>query len=251
MFQLEQWHKTSLGSLLKLAEQSALSQQLHNLFGYHLLLIGSDDIDLVSNSRVRHRAILTKQIKKYQCSAIGGKPEALPIMTDSMDVVILFHSLDFTQDPHQVLREAERVLMPEGHIIIIGFNPRSLWGLRKWMPLKRANTPWRGKFVSANRIKDWLGLLGFDLVSNQQLFYRPPVNHEGFLNKLNIFENFGKKFIKLFGAVYVITAKKKVLKLTPIKPRWRPQKKVASGLIDTASRGAMKFESDADKPNKT
>lgn len=235
MFQLQNWHKSPLGSLLKEAEQAALAQHLQTLFGYYLLLTGIDDIELVESSRIRHRVILTNSVEPNPGSAIAGDVEALPIMTDTLDVVILFHSLDFSHDPHQVLREAERVLVPEGHIVVLGFNPRSLWGLRKWMPLKRRGTPWEGRFVSMNRIKDWLGLLGFDLVASEQLFYRPPVNHEGILRRLRFCEKTGEKFIKLFGAVYLITAKKKVARLTPIKPRWRPTKQVVSGLIDTAS----------------
>jgi len=236
MFQLEKWYKTSLGQLLKQAEQLALEQQLQTIFGYHLLLTGTDDFQLVDNSRVRHRVILTHKDQAYNCPAIAGQVEALPIATDSLDAVILFHSLDFTLDPHQVLREAERVLVPDGHMVIIGFNPNSLWGLRKWMPFRRANTPWQGKFVSETRVKDWLRLLGFGLVANQQLFYRPPINHEATLSRLKFVESVGENFIKLFGAVYMITAQKKVARLTPIKPRWRPRQHVVSGLIDTASR---------------
>lgn len=236
MFQLEKWHNTPLGALLKAAEQNALAQHLQTLFGYHLLLTGISDINMVESSRIRHRVILTDSHQRPNSgAAIAGRVEALPIMTDSLDVMILFHSLDFSQNPHQVLREAERVLVPEGHIVVLGFNPRSLWGLRRWLPLKRLNTPWEGRFVSMTRLKDWLELLGFDLIASQQLFYRPPVNNETFLRRMGFCEKAGEKFIKLFGAVYLITAKKKVARLTPIKPRWRPKRRVVSGLVDTAS----------------
>ena len=242
MYQLQQWYDTPLGQRLKRAEADELNQQLQTLFGYYLLLTGSDDFSLVEGSRVRHRVILTQSVQPYSCAAIAGRVEELPIMTDTIDVIVLYHSLDFSENPHQVLREAERVLVPEGHIVIIGFNPRSLWGLRRWMPGKRANTPWQGKFVSMTRIKDWLTLLGFDLVDTQQLFYRPPINHEGSLKRLQFMESMGKRFIKFFGASYLITAKKKIAKLTPIKPRWRPQKQISTGLVDSASRNVARIK---------
>jgi hypothetical protein len=149
----------------------------------------------------------------------------------------LLHTLEFSEDPHQVLREADRVLVPEGHIIILGFNPYSFWGLRRLLARKRAQMPWSGRFIGAGRLRDWLNLLGFEMVHQQKLFYRPPVASERISNRLAFMESGCERWCRLIGGVYMYVARKKISTLTPIKPRWRPKRSVVTaGLADGSTR---------------
>jgi SAM-dependent methyltransferase len=158
--------------------------------------------------------------------------QALPILTDSVDVVVLAHTLEFEQDPHQVLREADRVLVPEGHVVILGFNPWSPWGLWHVLVSRWSRPPWSGQFRSLWRIKDWLALLGFDTTVSRGFFFRPPLRHDGVMHRLKVMEKLGQRFWPFAGAVYIIVAKKRVMRPTPIRPRWRPGRSlVGAGLV--------------------
>jgi SAM-dependent methyltransferase len=167
---------------------------------------------------------------------LQGVPEHLPVFSDSIDSLILYHALEFSSDPHQVLREAERVLVPEGHIVILGFNPQSLWGLTKILKFRSKDAPWCGRFLSTLRLKDWLALKGFEVTTIRHCFYRPPVQRAGLLARLAKLERWGNKWWSFLGGVYIIVARKKVSTVTPIKPRWRPRRSIDPVLGDSATR---------------
>lgn len=239
---LRAWYREPLGSRLARIEQAALEQILPDLFGYHLLLVGIGDHDLLAASRILHKIVMTADAPAASEAATGaqtllfGRPEQLPIASDTVDALILYHSLEFAQDPHQVLREADRVLVPEGHLVLLGFNPRSLWGLWRRLPFRRREVPWCGRFLSIMRLRDWLALLGFELLQLRQLYYRPPVQSAGLAKRLRFLEKLGRGAWPFPGAVYLLVARKKVSTLTPIKPRWRPRRKLVSGLAEPTSR---------------
>ena len=102
----------------------------------------------------------------------------LPVASQTLDLLLLPHVLEFSAHPHQILREAERVLMPEGSLIISGFNPYSLWGLWRMLPYNDREYPWCGRFISLSRIKDWLALLGLEVVGGRMCCYEPPFRQE-------------------------------------------------------------------------
>jgi SAM-dependent methyltransferase len=154
--------------------------------------------------------------------------ERLAVATDSLDVVLLSHVLEFSEQPHEVLREVDRILIPEGHVIVVGFNPWSLWGLWRLVLGWRKKAPWCGKFINAVRLRDWLQLLGFDVVQTKGYFYRPPIGRRRVLDKLTFLERLGTRCWPFFSGGYYILAKKRVSTLTPIRPRWRPRR---SGLV--------------------
>lgn len=221
------WYRLRLGRLLLEAEQERLSQILPDLFGYHLLQVGRiADADLLPSSRIAHRVVLDADPDMPTSAPPGlyARPDALPIASDSVDVVILPHTLEFEPDPHQVLREAERVLIAEGTLVILGFNPWSLWGLWRLILMRRNDPPWRARFLSLSRIRDWLALLGFDEVDTHPYFFRPPLHHETTMKKLTFMETMGKRCWPQLSGAYVLVAKKRVSTLTPIKPRWRQQR---------------------------
>ena len=233
------WLQHSYGRLLDSAVRVELARILPNLFGYHLLQLGAwGGENLLAASRIQHCVVIEActTVDASRCDAVADI-EALPIATDSVDVVLLPHALEFNDSPHDVLREVERVLVPEGHVVIVVFNPLSLWGLARLWLGRRRRAPWNGRFFTATRIKDWLALLGFDVVLSRSIFFRPPLRHEPMLQRLEFMERLGARWWPLLGAVTVLVGRKRVATLTPIKPRWRPRRSlVAAGLAEPTHR---------------
>lgn len=239
--QLSEWYGRPLGEQLGKAESEALDAILPNLFGYHLLQVGCAGNELFSSSRILHKVAMVKDADSGQLQTqLAGDPEQMPIQTDSVDAVILYHTLEFARDPHQVLREAERILVPEGHMVIISFNPFSLWGLRRLFSLRCRHVPWCGRFLGGFRLKDWLALLGFELTLSRSIFFRPPLRRQGIMSRLERMEHWGARWCPFLGGVQILVGRKKVSTLTPIKPRWRPQRSLNPGLVDTASSRSYK-----------
>ena len=217
---LRAWFRTPLGRRLAEADREQLDAVLPNLFGFHLLQAGDlVGVDLVTSSRVRHRVVMAEGDNEARCRAgLRAEAEALPVASESVDVVLLPHVLEIHNRPHEVLREVERCLIPEGHVVVLGLNPWSLWGA--WRLLRgRRRPPWCGHFYSPTRIRDWLSLLGFDIVQARSYFFRPPAVS----GHLEFLEGLGRRWWPLLGAAYILVAKKRVLTLTPIRPRWRPR----------------------------
>jgi len=130
------------------------------------------------------------------------------------------HILEFSDNPHQTLREAARVLVPEGHVMLTIFNPMSFWGLKKRM-IKAKSYPWYGQFFSLSRIKDWLALLGLEVVDVQFFSHELPINNEKWLKRLSFIETIGRRWWPMMGGQYVIVAKKRVVNITLLKPKWK------------------------------
>lgn len=225
---LRAWYAGRLGQWFLETERTELETILPNLFGYHLLQVGClNDTDMLDSSKILHRVVVDVDAEDTgDVFGLYGRPDALPIESDCVDVVLLQHTLDFELDPHQVLREVDRVLVPEGHVVILGFNPWSIWGLWWTIRLRRGAPPWCGRFRSTLRIKDWFSLLGFDTVLSRSYFFRPPFNHAGIMRRLGFMERMGGRGWSFFGGGYLLVAKKRVATLTPIKPRWRPRRSI-------------------------
>lgn len=221
------WYTDGAGSLLIEAEKTALELVLSKVYGFHLVQIADPQLSkLVSSSMIAHRVIVNKgDSDTWPCSLIRGEVDALPIKTDSVDAVVLSHSLEQAVHPHQVLRETHRILLPEGHILITALNPYSLWGV--WYRLSRRikHIPKQGRLMSLNRIRDWLELLDFKIISTNYFFFRPPLAKSGIMQRLQFLEKFGAKCCPFLGGAYQIVAVKRVVGLTPIRPNWK-QKRV-------------------------
>jgi SAM-dependent methyltransferase len=233
------------GFWLEQEERRLLSAILPNLFGYHLLQVGAPySEDCLGESRIRYCMVMDSDLpasalpESVQAREhIAGLAEALPFISDSLDVVILPHTLELTAMPHQILREVERVLIPEGHAVFLNFNP---WGW--WMPWRLLRFT-RGhfgcqRFVSHARLTDWLELLGFDVVLTRRYFFRPPLAREKIMQRLHFMERFGARWWPFFSGAYLLVAKKRVATLTPTRQRWRPRRSRLSsaGLAETSLR---------------
>lgn len=236
------WYAVGLGRRVLDAELEELDGVLCNLFGYHLVQVGAcADEDLLRATRISHAVVIDVDTDTLSAQlrdkGVCGRGEQLPLASGSVDVIVLHHTLEFAGDPHQVLREAERALVAEGHIVIAGFNPWSLWLPWRWLLRWRATSPWCARALGRVRLRDWLSLLGFDIVYTRSYFYLPPFRHAGLMNRLQFLNRLGRRFWPFFGAGFLLVGRKRVSTLTPIKPRWRPRRSlIGEGVAEPQNR---------------
>jgi len=168
--ELRHWFETPIGEVYRHSESALLSQKLSENFRAEVLqldFIGWED-EFHEAMRFAHYTILdheTSDPTKY--TRVVGEADSLPIDTHSVDIVIMPHTLEFEENPHQVLREVNRVLKPEGIVLLMGFNPWAFWHLPRFLPKAKRKTPWHGRFISRYRVIDWLKLLNFEIEVNQ------------------------------------------------------------------------------------
>lgn len=239
--QLRQWFDSPLGQSLQAHEAHHLRNMLPNLYGTVAVQLGHiGRLDLMDSCIAPTRVLLDGLSMPEGATRVRGLPEQLPLDAKSADVVLLPHTLDFCEDPHQVLREVSRVLRPEGHVVILGFNPMSLWGFRRLIARRPRSAPWCGKFFRLSRIKDWLALLDFETTHGTMLYYRPPLRHGGFMQRLLFLDKMGDRWWPMMAAVYLVVAKKRVVGVTPMPVSWKTQRAaVAGGATQPAARGMI------------
>ena len=212
-------------------EQVCLERMLGDTFGYYLLQVGGSTgfAEAIQASCIRQRILVPDQAVPHTLGPqVVSSSGVLPIAADSVDAVLLPHTLEFAEDARQVLRETERVLIPEGRLVVLGFNALSLWGawslLRRW----RGRMPWCGSFLTPFRVGDWLSLLGFDIEMQEMMMFRPPWPR-ALLLQLSFLDSIGRRFWPLLGGVYAIRAVKRVSTLTPLRPSWNSRRPVLAG----------------------
>lgn len=221
-----EWFNTPLGKALIQAEQEAIDDAMQCLFGYHLLQLGiSAQVDLTQNSLISHRFLIHPQPEASDRLGALADFNHLPFPAETLDAVLLHHALDFSQSPHHLLREATRVVIPRGHLIIVGFNPGSLWGIgSRLAQLFTRRARWRHQYLRLGRLLDWLELLDVEAVEIYQGFYPPPLPQESAIRHLQWMERWGKRLHLPWGGFYLIVARKDHVAVTPIKPVWRTQR---------------------------
>ncbi|MEJ2592783.1 MAG: class I SAM-dependent methyltransferase [Candidatus Thiodiazotropha sp.] len=239
---LESWFDSRLGQLLLAQEQACLEEKVAAIFGYHVVQIGapSPHFDLLRQSPARNRVVLDSLAGQSDIS-LRADPRSLPLAGDSIDGVILPHTLDFSSDPHRLVREVERVLIPEGKVLLSGFNPWSQWGLGHLFLRRSGRMPWCSNFFSSKRVQDWFSLLGFDLEEVIHLNYRPPLHSQMVMQKLAFMERLGERVWPLLGSVYVIQAVKRTVTMTPIRTKWRVKKRVMPTAAEPTARSRSTF----------
>jgi SAM-dependent methyltransferase len=218
------WLETPLGAYLQEHEQNLFDAAVSDVFGFNAVQIGMPAMDLLRSSRIPFSLKAGNHEGKVLCDS-----GHLPFQTNSIDLILLPHALEFSPDPHQTLREAERVLVPEGHIMITGFNPLSAWGLKRSLS-RSSGYPWHGNFLTLLRIKDWLALLGFEMVASRMACYAPPLANPSWLRRFEFMDNSGDRWWPMMGGVYFIVAKKRVLGMRVIRPSWS-KSKLEPGLV--------------------
>ena len=242
---LQNWLKTPSGQTLLVWENAQFQKMVVDIFGYHALQLGLPDLQALHANRMPHRwTAVSDDIKNIAVKAINTPTtiendsykinsktdfvtafEALPFPENSLDLLVLPHSLELSQDPHATLREAERVLVPEGRLIICGFNPISLWGFKqkrshlyKKFNLGELYLPEAGEFISYRRLRDWLKLLNFELESSEFGCFRPAVRSQTMLHRFVWMDKLGSRYWPILGAVYVVSAVKRVHGMRMISP---------------------------------
>lgn len=234
--QLRSWYTTPLGRALEREELAAIRDALGTLFGFHLLLVAPPwQESPLDASRISHRMIMAPD--RSLAPGFVGDPEHLPVGADTLDLLILPHTLEVASNPHEVLREADRCLVPEGQVLILGFNPLGLWGMWRLLYGWRGQAPWAGRFIGPTRVRDWLALLGFDILGCRPLFYRPPSQALANLRHLHFLDRLAHRGWPIPAAGYQLLARKRVVGMTPVRPRWRPRRSLlAGGLAEPSPR---------------
>lgn len=231
ILRLEEWLQTPQGRYLLDWEQDGLDRLVADIFGYHAVQLGLSGFDLLRANRMPRRIDCGPQGRDLRCSEYE-----LPFATGSLDLVLLPHVLEFSAHPHRVLREVERVLVPEGQVLISGFNPFSLWGLRRRLAGREAAFPWRGQYFSVRRLKDLLKLLSFDTQAGCFGRYAPAVSQEKWLSRWHFLELAGDRWWPIFGSVYLLQGVKRQHGLRLLTPTWHDRKARAKALAPAVQR---------------
>lgn len=219
---LGQWFNTPRGRYLLAWEQAQFDQRVTDIFGFHAVQIGLCGQNFLRANRMPHRLLCAAcRVADEPGLMLHAVAEELPFASQSLDLVVLPHVLEFASHPHQVLREVERVLLPEGHLLISGFNPLSLWGMRRALAGHMGDIPWTGQYLSVPRLKDWLSLLGMESRSTRFGCYAPPVASTEWLRRWSFMESAGRHCWPIGGGAYILHAVKRVQGLRLITPRWR------------------------------
>lgn len=234
--EMTEWLHTPLGQTLVQSELALLENLINRRFGYHLLQLGCADMALYDDSPIGHKFCLRPSAEGVHCGLVA-QPEAIPLASDSIDMVLLHHALDYSMHPHQLLREAARVLIAGGNMLIIGFNPYSTWGIRQKISSKTGKRPWKADLLSSGRLCDWLKLLEFKVEQIHYGLYSLPINNAAIIRYSSFMGKLAQRLNWPTGGIYVISAKKQVLPLTPIREPWKAIPAKANGLAisDNAS----------------
>ncbi|MGA9856178.1 MAG: methyltransferase domain-containing protein [Gammaproteobacteria bacterium] len=226
---LNAWFEGRMGAYMLRQERVVLREVLPTVFGYFLVQAGvwGPAGVLLESSTIRTRFMLDQQ--HTSGVQVRANPGDLPFASDSVDVLLLPHTLEHSKDPARALREAERVLMGEGHLIVLGFHP---WG--PWAMLQRlgAATPWAGSYVGSRRLCEWLTVLGFEIVSFRHYLFRPPFQHRllsrsAFLDRLHW---------RVTASAYMLVARKRVFTVTPLRLKRAKPRPAFAGAVNPTVR---------------
>lgn len=259
------WLQSAPGRYLLEWEQARLDQAVTDAFGFHAVQLGLPELDGLRANRMPHRWVACDSwllrdampmpppaddsittLAAEQRLSVVCEYDALPFPDASIDLVVLPHSLELARDPHLTLREVERVLRPEGQLVVAGFNPASLWGLRqraghvrRGMGLGRATPlylPRDGEFIGYWRLRDWLRLLGFEVEGGGFGCYRPPFNSQRWLDRCAWMDRVGDRWWPVLGAVYFLTAVKRVrgMRLVGLARRQRSVPQAAPAAVPSS-----------------
>jgi len=190
------------------------------VFGFRAVQIGLPEVDFLRQNRIPYRFSLALE----PGAALAADALQLPLAAQSVDLVALPHVLEGHDNPHEVLREAERVLMPEGRLIISGFNTASLWRLRQLFMFGEKPSPWDSHFIGLLRLRDWLRVLGFELDGGRFGCYAPPFRSRLWLDRFAFMEKAGARWWPIAGGMYVVRAVKRVAGMRLVTPKWRKER---------------------------
>jgi len=240
---LNAWWRSPPGQYLLDWQQSQFDRAVTDLFGYHALQVGLPQIDTLRHNRMPHRWMACRNSTDLDLwlanptpaidlsakrSVLVAESVALPFADQSLDLVVMPHGLETSLDPHATLREVERVLVPEGRLVISGLNPMSLWGLRqqrsRWfkrLGAKEQFVPGVTDWMAYWRLRDWLKLLSFQVERGSFGIYRPAVDKQMWLQRWAWMDNAGDRWWPILGAAYFLVAIKRVHGMRLLGASWR------------------------------
>jgi SAM-dependent methyltransferase len=228
------WLETPQGRYVLDWEQAKHDQLVADIFGFNAVQIGWPGLDYLRANRMPLRLLCDDRSAGVQ---LRSDLHHLPFASSSIDLVVLPHVLEFDTNPHQVLREVERVLVPEGSVVITGFNPYSLWGARQSLGRRAKLPPWGGRYISVPRLKDWFALLGLEPHAGAFGCYAPAVTQEKWLRRFRFLDAAGDRWWPIGGAVYIIQAIKRQVGMRLITPVWNDRKaRAKAALLPVAQR---------------
>ncbi|MDR0588526.1 MAG: methyltransferase domain-containing protein [Burkholderiales bacterium] len=229
--------ETPLARYLLAQEERMFERAITNIFGYYAIQIGLPHRPMLAQSRIPNKFVLDFDLP----ADVRADPHALPFPAETLDLIAMPHALEFTDDPHDVLREAHRALRAEGHLLIAGFNPYSLLGLRR-----KFGTPssWLTRVMSPYRVKDWLEVLGFEIAGGAFSGYVFPFSREPWLSRFQWMEKAGDRWFPLCGGLYFLHAVKKVFGVRCMTPVWKREKRRRNWVGATAKMSQSKVSGD-------
>jgi SAM-dependent methyltransferase len=265
---LQDWFATPPGRYALAWESAQYQRAVADIFGYHALQLGLPALDGLHSNRIPHRWLASDSVlasdaappqDDAQSSAPNGAPRialltdfaALPFPESSLDLVLLPHTLELSADPHETLHEVERVLLPEGKLVISCFNRASFWGLRQRrarlyqrLGLGELYLPESGDFLGYWRLRDWLRLLSFEVESVAFGCYRPALRSEQWLARFAWMDRVGERWWPILGSVYFVVATKRVRGMRLVGPAWKKPLAMANAPVSVANQVQPKIASD-------
>ena len=257
---LQDWFETPPGRYWLGWERAQFDSAVADIFGYHALQLGLPVLDTLQTNRMPHRWLANMEPVSHavaSASASAGAAvwasssgvslvtdfAALPFPANSLDLVVLPHALELNVDPHATLREVERVLVPEGRVVICGLNPGSLWGLRQRrahlyhrLGLGELFLPDAGDFIGYWRLRDWLRLLSFEVEAGRFGCYRPAVSSDKWMQRFEWMDRAGSRWWPILGAVYFLVAVKRVRGTRLLGPAWKTVPSRVGAPVSVANR---------------
>ncbi|MGD9842192.1 MAG: class I SAM-dependent methyltransferase [Steroidobacteraceae bacterium] len=231
------WLNSPLGQRVYRLECKLIGEALTQVFGWQLLQIGlwGDVHSLLEGARTQCKTVVSSQLLPNISGVLSicSRLDALSIASDSVDAVLLPHTLECEANPHELLREVSRILPGDGQLILLGFRPFSSWGLRNLLA-GSSFPPATERYLSEHRVRDWLQLLGFEVIEARRYLFTMPYG-SAVPRAQRFLESTGSRLWPLFAGAYMLRARKRVYVLTPIRPRWRVPARAMGGLIETGT----------------
>ena len=232
-----EWLASPVGQALLAREARLLEEALDGVFGEDCLQLGvwGEPRSFLKLARTQRAACVAQvPVDAGEPPSAVGRLHRLPIASDSIDVVIMPHTLDFSAHQHEILREVHRVLRSDGHLVVLGFKPGGFWGLRRVVP-GAGLPPGLSHPIGDRRLSDWLKLLDINIQGVVPYFFKWPLTGTG-ARVSPAWEERGRRWWPEFSACYMLTAQKRMYTMTPVRQPWRRRPKVVGGLVEPTTR---------------
>lgn len=221
---LSKWYQTAIGQELLMAERELISRAISGRFGSMMVQLDSGAHEPLFEKRLFGAGTLVSQLEnRALCPVVCAKSESLPFEPESIDMLLMHHTLDICDNPYQAVREGAAALKPGGLLIVLGFNPYSLWGLRALIQGRGEGTGiWHSRFIRSGRVEDWMHLLDFELERHEKHVFQPPYRRPGWLQRISLGARAQSRWLPFSGAVYLLVGYKQVLgRIPPMEKRMK------------------------------